>query len=188
MDDKIDTKDVPQQKKGGLNIKFFLIGVPLFAVQLVLVYFVTANILLSKWKSDLEKSHKKANTEEVAEGEEPAAGEEAAAEEEGESKKKPMGNFFFTVDDVIVNPAGTNGQRLMLVSVGLNVGNEEQLAKIKEKEVVIKDVIISTLSEKTLPELSQVGYKDSLKVELTKKLKANKVKFNSILFSKYIIQ
>lgn len=194
MDDKIDTKDVPQQKKGGLNLKFFLIGIPVFIVQLVLVYFVTANILLSKMKADLEKGHKKADTEEVAEGEgegEEAAKEEEATEEEGESSsKKKLGNFFFTVDDVIVNPAGTNGQRLMLVSVGFNLNTEEQLAKIKEKDVLIKDIVISTLSEKTLPELSQSGSKDSLKVELTKKIKKSmpKVKFNNIYFSKYIIQ
>ncbi len=178
MDEKIDTSTV-DSKKGGFNIKILLIGLPLFIIQLVVVYFITANFLLSsitpseeEADNHSEKKPKKAKVKKHSD-------EEASA-----------GNFFFTVDDVIINPAGTNGQRLMLASVGFDVETEEEAKVLKEREVLVKDIIISTLSSKTLTELSQVGFKDSLKNELSTILteKMPDLAINNVYFSKYILQ
>jgi flagellar FliL protein len=89
-----------------------------------------------------------------------------------------------------VNPAGTNGQKLLLTSLTFDVENEPSQKTIKEKEMIVKDIIISTLSSKSLIELSQVGYKDSLKIELANNLMASlkNVKVQSVYFTKYIIQ
>ena len=45
---KLPEKAGEETKKKGFNIKILLIGLPIFIIQLVAVYFITANILISK--------------------------------------------------------------------------------------------------------------------------------------------
>ncbi|HEX3072734.1 MAG TPA: flagellar basal body-associated FliL family protein, partial [Ignavibacteriales bacterium] len=118
------------------------------------------------------------------------AKEETSSSEEEGSKASPSGNFIYTVNDVIINPAGTNGQRLMLTSIGFDMKSEAQLKKIETKEVVLKDAIISVLSRKTVSQLSNTMKRDSLKIEIMNDVK-NRIpglKINDLYFSKYIIQ
>lgn len=172
-----------EKSKKSFNPKVFIIGIPLFVLQLVIVYFVTANILLTKFESSPLKS----------EGDTVEAGEEVqdSTEEETESEEEPVeiGKHIFSIEDIIVNPTGTNGQRLLLVSMAFDVKDEAQLESIKQKEFVVKDMVISTLSSKTMNELSAIGQKDSLKAEISKGLASllPKLKINSVYFSKYVI-
>lgn len=196
------------EKKSAINPKVFLVGLPLFIVQLVVVYFVTANILLSKFdkseRKDIVKTenveHDSLNAEEEGDGEEAAAeessGEESAEEtsskeeKEGAKSSASGSNYIYTVNDVIINPAGTNGQRLMLTSIGFDMKSEAQLKKIETKEVILKDAIISVLSRKTVSQLSNTMKRDSLKIEIIQDVK-NRIpglKINDLYFSKYIIQ
>ncbi|MCP5063251.1 MAG: flagellar basal body-associated FliL family protein [Ignavibacteriae bacterium] len=167
-----EEKAAPGKKKG-LNLKVIFIGLPLFIIQLVLVYFITANFLVKTVPG--QTGH--GDSQHVEEAE-----EESDEEEEGELK-------IFTIKDLIINPAGTNGQRLLLLSVGFSVRGEEKFKKLEESEVILTDVVLSTLSVKTLSELSKVESKDSLKVELQNKIKEvmPKAKVKNVYFSKYVL-
>lgn len=164
-------------KTSKFNPKVLIIGLPLFVIQLVAVYFITANMLLNKpappKSGELPKSDGK--TEKVVKEKQP---------------QQEAGKHVASFDDIIVNPAGTNGQKLMLTSVSFDMPDEKQLQEIKEKELIVKDIIINTLSNKTLSEVSKVGYKDTLKIELANNVmnKFGKLKVNNVYFTKYIIQ
>jgi flagellar protein FliL len=179
VQEKTEVTPTEAPKKPAINPKVFIIGLPVFVVQLVVVYFITANILLNKTststsvpKDSVVTSAQEVKNPKVQKG------------------KDNFGKFIYSLDDVIVNPAGTSGQRLILASVNIDVGKEEQLKFLKEREPIVKDLIISTISSKTLLQLGQIGYKDTLKVELTRNLnsKFSSVTFNDIYFSKYIMQ
>jgi flagellar protein FliL len=178
-----DEKD----KKGGLNIKALLVGLPVFIIQLVAVYFITANILLNKYQAAANKVNIK--TEAASEGGKKEGGESEESSEEGSSKKE-SGKFLFSVDEVIINPSGTDGKRLLLASIGFDLNSDAQQKELKEKEILVKDIVISVLSSKNLTELNDVNYKDTLKIEIKAKMKEKmpKVKVNDVYFSKYIIQ
>jgi flagellar FliL protein len=175
-----ETKVVPEEpKKPAINPKVFIIGLPIFVVQLIIVYFITANILLNKIPAN--SPAKKENVQSVQEGPNNPA---------KQNVKRNFGKYIYSLDDVIVNPAGTSGQRLILASVNIDVAQEDQLKFLKERDPIVKDLIISTISSKTLFQLGQVGFKDTLKLELTKNLstKFKNITFNDIYFSKYIMQ
>lgn len=175
-----------EKTKKSFNPKVFIIGIPLFVLQLVIVYFVTANILLTKFESS---SHKNEG-ETVEAGEEAQdSTEEGEESEDSEAESVEIGKHIFSIEDIIVNPTGTNGQRLLLVSMAFDVKDEAQLESIKQKEFVVKDMVISTLSSKTMNELSAIGQKDSLKAEISQGLASllPKLKINSVYFSKYVI-
>lgn len=173
------------KSSSAINPKIFLIGLPLFIVQLIVVYFVTANILLNKGTNANPAIDPSSGFEVVEEDHaEEADSEETAAD------SVEIGKHILNVDDMIVNPAGTKGQRIMLVSMGFDIATEEELKMLEEKNVILKDLIISTLSRKTLSELSNYDFRDSIKTELSDNVISMfpKVKVNNVYFSKYIIQ
>jgi flagellar FliL protein len=167
----------PNPKKSGINLKIFIFGLPIFIVQLVAVYFITANILLHKIESRSIK------------GDGAAAGTQVS-DSTDKVKVLDLGKFIYTIEDIIVNPADTDGKRLLLTSVGLDVPQQKMEEELKTREAMVKDVIISTLSSKTIPELNNTAYRDTLKTTISKKLMTivPAVKINNVYFSKYIIQ
>lgn len=178
-------------EKKGFNAKIILIGLPIFIIQLVVVYFITANILLSKYQKALDE--KKTKKERVKTGEtateDPSATAEESTDEEGEPKKE-VGKNIYSVDDMIVNPANTNGQKLLLISLGIDLPSKEALDKFKEKDVLVKDAVIGILSSKSVDELDNYQLRDTLKLQLIKQIKAKipNTKINDIYFPKFIIQ
>lgn len=165
----------PKPKKSGLNPKIFIFGLPIFIVQLVAVYFITANILLHKIEGRNIKGSDKDSTAQVS---------------DHSGKKVELGKFIYTIEDIIVNPADTDGKRLLLTSVGLDVPQQTMEEELKTREAMVKDVIISTLSSKTIPELNNTAYRDTLKEAISHKVTTliPAVKVNNVYFSKYIIQ
>ncbi len=173
-------KKEPSEGKSKINLKMLLIGIPLFMLQLVVVYFITANILLNKWKESAAQINGNVNVEQTADTEEP----------DESSGSGETGKYVYVVEDIIVNPANTQGKRLMLTSLGFDLGDEVSNSSMEEKEIPVRDMIINTLASKTIEQLSNVQYRDTLKAEITGNLKKliPKIKVNKVYFSKYIIQ
>lgn len=173
MAEEAKTEEKPKKKKKGFNIKVIVIGLPLFVIQLVLVYFITATFLVK-----------------TVPGTQPVEDSTAIEEnEEGAEEEAKGPQQIFNIEDLIINPAGTSGQRLLLLSVGFGVSTDEQLTTLRENEVVIKDMVINTVSQKSLGVLSKVELKDSLKVELANKVNEAypKTEVKNVYFSKYLI-
>lgn len=165
--------------------KILIIGLPIFIVQLVAVYFITANVLLTGGHSVAQKEGNK--TSEQTEG---ATDEKTGETKEGKDSKSDAPGLIFSVDDMIVNPAQTNGKMLLLASLGLSVESEESRKSLEEKQVIVKDAIISVLSSKSVTQLGSATYRDTLKTEILKNISVQMPgsKVNNIYFSKFIIQ
>lgn len=163
-----------KKEKKGLNLKVIFIGLPLFIVQLVLVYFITATFLVKSTPISTESGEKS---------------DAEATEEVSNDGAEHTPQKIFNIEDLIINPAGTSGQRLLLLSIGFGVGGDEELTLLQNNEVVIKDMVINTVSQKSLGTLSRIELKDSLKVELANKINETypKAKVKNVYFSKYLI-
>jgi len=171
-----------KEKKGGGAMKMIIIGIPLFIIQAVAIYFVLGNFLLDRFETEIRE------TAGVTEGQ----SEEGASNshEKNDGEEVELGKFIHSVEDIIVNPAGTDGKKLVLASLGFDVNSEEALKELEEKNIIVKDIIISIMSRKRLSQLKKVTYKDSLKVQITESVEnfIPDLKINRIYFSKYIIQ
>lgn len=169
-----------KSSKGGLSAKVFIIGIPLFIIQLVGVYFIVGYTLQQK----MGVTHSVEQSKETGE-----AGVEAEGTEGGEVDTNKVANHIFPIDDLLLNPAGTNGQAILLVSVGFGVNSQQSLEFLQSKEVLVRDMVITTLSAKGLDEL-KIENRDSLRVDLAKKVTElfPNVKISNIYFSKFIIQ
>ena len=117
-------------------------------------------------------------------------GQHSGGSTESTTYEKEVDGLIFSVDDMIVNPAQTNGKMLLLASLGLAVESEESKKALEEKQVVVKDAILGVLSSKNVTQLSSTTYRDTIKIEIIKKLSAQMPgsKVRNIYFSKFIIQ
>jgi flagellar FliL protein len=177
-----------EKKPSMFNPKILMIGLPIFIVQLVAVYFITANVLLSGHSKSSGSEEPK--TEETSEEKSDESKEGEGEKKEGKEGENAGSALIYSLDDMIVNPANTNGKMLLLASLGLAVESEESKKVLEEKQVIVKDAVISVLSSKSVGQLSSSTYRDTLKTEILKNLSTQMPgsKVSNIYFSKFIIQ
>ena len=178
-----EVEDVKVEKKSSPITKIILFGVPAFIVQLILVYFITANILMNKVGAGGNNGHKgEATTEESADG-------NSGESEDGEGHSS-TGQFIYAIDEIIINPANTNGRKFLLTALAFDLATEENRAKLEEKDFLVKDMVISVISSKSTAFLSDVSLRDSLRSEIAHKVEGflPNVKINKVYFSKWIVQ
>ncbi len=95
------------------------------------------------------------------------------------------------IENIVVNPAGTNGTRYLSTSIGLELDKTPEGEKLmEEKTPVIRDIIIAVLTSKTLEELSSAEGKDNIRTEIQSKLSEAiaPVKVHRIYFVDYVLQ
>ncbi len=80
----------------------------------------------------------------------------------GKETRGPM----FRIDNLIVNPAGSQGSRFLMVSVAVETSSASHEEQLRRQEAQIRDVTISLLERETMESLSQVGIRDTLKGRL----------------------
>ena len=103
---------VAQKKSSFFSQKIILVGLPIFIVQLVAVYFITANFLLNR-----VQGYAKNSTPQIS---------QVKGENAGANKKVELGKFIYLIEDIIVNPMGTEGKKLLLASIGFDLSSEEE--------------------------------------------------------------
>ncbi len=81
----------------------------------------------------------------------------------GDASKSPI----YRVDNVIVNPAGSHGQRFLMCSVAVQLDDEALVEVLRARDVEVRDLVISTLESNTLAQLTQPGARDTLRIRLT---------------------
>lgn len=114
----------------------------------------------------------------------------AESKELEEKNSIPKDPVFYEINDIIVNPAETMGKRFAVTSMAFELKEEQDLEKIKQYDAKLKDIINTTLAQKTVEELTRVGYKDVLKSEILMNVKKScpQIKVSNIYITKYVIQ
>ena len=112
-----------------------------------------------------------------------------AAEEEEDTEPLEYGEFM-EMENMIVNPSGTDGKRYLMIKIGLESDKAKALAEVTEKEVVVRDVLLRTLSAHTVDELGDLALRDELKNEL--RLAINEIlekgEVTRVYFTQYVLQ
>lgn len=90
----------------------------------------------------------------------------SADSSDGSRSDRKYGSFT-RLDGLVVNPAGADG-RYLAVSIAFESESSSVKTEIENKKVVVKDAMITQLSEKTVEELSDTDRRGELKRELRK--------------------
>jgi flagellar FliL protein len=95
------------------------------------------------------------------------------------------------IDNIIVNPAGTNGTRYLSTSIGLEFQKSEETAKkMEELTPILRDILITILSSKSLDELSSPQIREQIRLEIQNGISAaiSPEKVMKVYFVDYILQ
>jgi len=97
---------------------------------------------------------------------------------------------FYEIEDITVNPSGTDGTGFLVVSIGIQVDDESSINLIEQKKVIIRDAIISLLSRRTVDELSGIEAKNEVKREIGIIINniIEKQAVKDLFFTKYVMQ
>jgi flagellar basal body-associated protein FliL len=71
------------------------------------------------------------------------------------------------LDNLIVNPAGTQGAHFLIVSVGFEVKSAVAETKLHEAEVPLRDAVTDMLARMNMDQLSQPGVRDEIRRQLS---------------------
>ena len=148
-------------------------GSPVLPIVIVLValiagaalgaFLIAPPLIQSRQKSELATRIADAEAGPEARKKKKKDKKDAKGGEHGaEAGKSPL----YRIDNVIVNPAGSLGQRFLMCSVALELQDEKLVEVLRQREIEVRDVVISTLESNTLAQLTQPGARDSLRASL----------------------
>jgi flagellar protein FliL len=89
-----------------------------------------------------------------------------AGEGKHEKATKEGSGRIFRLDNLIVNPAGSEGTRFLMATVAFEVESETAEAALKDHDVQVRDLVVSRLESQTMQMLTQPAARDSIKHQL----------------------
>jgi flagellar FliL protein len=96
-----------------------------------------------------------------------ASSVEAPAPNDGKHKGKEGEKVpLYKIDNIIVNPAGSQGARFLMVSLAIEAPDARALDRLREREAQVRDVVTSVLERQTLEMLTRLGARERMKSEL----------------------
>ena len=115
-----------------------------------------------------------------------------AAQEETQEKSQSVyfGKIFPFEDPIIVNLAGTKGQRYLKVSIQFEVTDDNVVDELKARQPLILDLLIGILSSKTIEDVSNTVGRNRLRREIIDKSNAELVsgKVINVYFTEFVVQ
>lgn len=104
----------------------------------------------------------------------PGAETGAAAAASGESGKGHGGGkegekgSFLEIDNVVVNPSGSEGVHFLMASVTIELADKKAEEALRSQEHVVRDLVVNLLSNHTLEDFSRPGARESIKAEIAR--------------------
>lgn len=93
--------------------------------------------------------------------------EKAAEGEAGkEGAKAPTPAAVHSLDNIVMNPSGSNNQRFLLLTVSYELSTVGQVDVLKAHEAEVRDLIQRVVGKRTIDQLGDFALRDSLKAEL----------------------
>jgi flagellar FliL protein len=119
-----------------------------------------------------------------------AAEHAADAEAEKGGKEGEATAKVFLLDNMVLNPANSNGQRFLLVSIALRLKDAATEEDLKARDAEVRDALLKVLGTKEVEELSDISQRDALKDELRKALDAvvKPGAIKGLYFPQFVIQ
>jgi len=115
------------------------------------------------------------------------------AAEEGEESENLLQNVdweLYTVDNLVLNPAGTRGRRFLVASVAIEVDRRRTLPLLENSEVQIRDGMIRALSSQGVDELADPARRPEMEDMLRRVVSdiTDGAPVGRVYFSRFVLQ
>lgn len=89
---------------------------------------------------------------------------------EGGSSAPSADGALFRVDNFVVNPAGTEGTRFLMLSMAVEVSDASVSERMQAREAEIRDTMVRVVGRRTVRELADVSRREELTGDLREAL------------------
>ena len=119
-----------------------------------------------------------------------AKGEPAAAGEHGAKGAEAAAPPVLLLENLVLNPASSGGSRYLLMSIAIESADAKAKDALALRDAELKDLILTTLSKKTVDELSDVASREAIKTELIGAIavRFGKNSVKQLYFPQFVIQ
>jgi flagellar FliL protein len=97
---------------------------------------------------------------------------------------------IYSIEDIVINPAGTGGSRFLSVSFGIELGRPELEKIIESRDAAVRDALITILSSKTVAQLTDSKQKEITRYQIKKRveqiLKTKDI--NNVYYTDFVLQ
>ena len=110
--------------------------------------------------------------------------------EEAEEEEPQEYGEFLVLSDIIINPAESGGKRFLLLSIGLESSEPKVLEEVGTKDIVVRDVVLRVMGERTVSELSSIEERQAIKEELRHTLNElmDTGEIDRLYFTQFVLQ
>jgi len=118
-------------------------------------------------------------------------GEHAAPAEGGEGGEGAAAEAaVHLLDNLVLNPAGSNGSRFLLLSVAIEASSAATVDTFKSRDAELRDIVLTALGTKTVDELTDMSKRDVFKADLTKSIDEHfgKKAVKRLYFPQFVVQ
>jgi flagellar FliL protein len=178
-DKTVTPEPLPAPRKSLLPANTVALLVKVATYGLIGLVAIFAAFLISTKVLKPMLSHSPAPAQEQAPELKPVAEPEVKAEvkvekseksEHGEEGEKGEGaggeSNFYSIESIVVNPAGTGGTRYLSCGVSFELADAEEVKTFEAKSVQIKDILITILSSKTVDELADIKLRNQMRRQI----------------------
>jgi flagellar FliL protein len=112
------------------------------------------------------------------------------AAEESHDTTTATSTATHTLDNLILNPAGTGGTRFLMVTAAIQVRNGDVDAQLTARSPEVRDHILAVLGRKTVDQLTDVNGREAIKQEVLATVAAmfKKGDVVRIYFPQFVVQ
>jgi flagellar basal body-associated protein FliL len=90
----------------------------------------------------------------------------AATHAEPKHAEVKVASKTHAIENIVLNPAGSNGQRFLMVTATFELKDGAADELMKEREAEIRDRILALLGKKTVEDLTDPALRDSIKQQM----------------------
>ena len=114
----------------------------------------------------------------------------APAKPKAGSKSLETSSVAHSIENLVLNPAGSNGTRFLMVSATFELKDGGTENQMKEHDAEVRDHILSILGKKTVDELTDIAQREQIKKDVLDSVGAlfDKGAVKKVFFSQFVIQ
>lgn len=96
----------------------------------------------------------------------------------------------YMLEELIVNPAGSNGQRFLVVEISLELYDMKHIELIEQKKQRIRHNMLEVLSSRTVNQLTQLSEREKMRSELAEVTNeaVGKRSVRNLYYTRYVMQ
>jgi flagellar FliL protein len=185
--DELGEEGPPTRKSKGLLSKI-LIGLGILVAQAAFAYALMMFVVMPAAEKRVSAAKvKEAEAQPAKQGEKKAGKSETPG---SQSLADMRIESMFTIEDLVINPAFSGGERYLVLSLVFISDTKETQKEIEQKLPLIQDMLNTRLSQKGVWWYSNSENREALREEIrvavNELLRTGKV--TRVLFTKYVIQ